>query len=219
MGQGLTAIAKGAEADLYSARFSDVFFTTSTFREVIIKRRVPKGYRIPELDLQIRTQRTVAEARILAEARRIGANVPAVLGVWRKHCVLVMERIEGTRLKELLNTDVEGRLDACREAGRQLGILHRGGIVHGDPTTSNMILRNRDVYVIDFGLAEFSDSVEKRAVDVHLLKTAMASTHFHLFSAYYSSALEGYESEMGKDASTVLDRLSEVEKRGRYVER
>ncbi len=219
MGSSLKLIAKGAEADLYVAKFEDVFFKSNSFDQVIVKRRIPKGYRVPELDLQIRTQRTIAEARILSEARRIGANVPMVLGVWKKSSVLIMERIIGKRLKEFLNSEEDGRLEACKEAGRQLGLLHRGGIVHGDPTTSNMILKGGKVYLIDFGLAEFSDSVEKRAMDIHLLKTAMGSTHFRLFSTYFDSAMEGYRSQMGSDTSAVMERLEQVEKRGRYVER
>ncbi len=219
MAQGFTLIAKGAEADLYCAPFSEVFFQSSLFTEVIIKKRVPKGYRVPELDLRLRRQRTISEAKIIHDSRLAGANVPIVLGVWPDQCVLVMERILGTRLKEYLSEAGQGRTEACREAGRQIGILHGAGIVHGDPTTSNMILEEGQVHLIDFGLAEYSESVEKRAVDLHLLKTAMKSTHFRRFRPYFSAALEGYISEMADDAGAVLERSALIEKRGRYVER
>ena len=220
MGEGMTLITKGAEGDIYSAKFSDVFFQSPQFSEVIIKRRIPKGYRIPELDLQLRRQRTIWEAKIIHDSRAAGANVPIILGVWTDTCTLVMERIEGIRLKELLNQQGEkDGAEACRKAGRQIALLHRHGIVHGDPTTSNMISRGEDVHLIDFGLAEYSDSVEKRAVDLHLMKTAIKSTHYHRFRPYYAAAVEGYCAEMGEGAQAVLERSKLIEKRGRYVER
>jgi len=215
----MTLITKGAEGDIYSARFSEIFFESPQFSEVIVKRRIPKGYRIPELDLQLRRQRTISEARIIHDSRAAGANVPVILGVWTDACTLVMERIQGIRLKELLNQQEKDGTEACRKAGRQLALLHRHGIVHGDPTTSNMILSGRDVYLIDFGLAEYSDSVEKRAVDLHLMKTAIKSTHFRRFRPYYAAAVEGYCTAMGEGAQAVLVRSRLIEKRGRYVER
>ncbi len=218
MGEDVKLLAKGAEADLYLAEFSAIFFDSSEFGEIIVKKRIPKGYRTPELDLRLRRQRTISEARIIHDARAAGANVPIILGVWSDKCLLIMERIEGVRLKEYLDLE-EGEKDkACRKAGSQLGILHEKGIVHGDPTTSNMILREGEVYLIDFGLAEYSDSIEKKAIDIHLLKTAMKSTHFRHFKTYYSAALDGYSVET-EQADDVLERCRSIEKRGRYVER
>ncbi len=100
---------------------------------------------------------------------------------------IAMEFIEGgERLKELLERLPMGgeRLGLCREIGRQVGRLHEaGGIVHGgDLTTSNMILRDGRVYLIDFGLADFDATLEARGgVDLHLLKRAMESTHYTWF--------------------------------------
>ncbi len=216
---GYSLITKGAEGDIYSAKFSDIFFESASFSEVIVKRRIPKGYRIPELDLQLRRQRTISEAKIIHDSRAAGANVPIILGVWTDQCILIMEKIEGIRLKELLNQPGADPVPSCVKAGRQLGLLHKHGIVHGDPTTSNMIMKGDEVYLIDFGLAEYSDSVEKRAVDLHLMKTAMKSTHFHRFRPCYAAAVEGYCLEMGEAAQAVLERSRLIEKRGRYVER
>jgi len=218
MGERMNLIAKGAEADLYSASFSATFFPSSVFDEVIIKRRAPKGYRVPELDHQLRRQRTISEARIIHDAREAGVKVPAVLGVWPDRCVLVLEAIRGMRLKEALEMRGPSVEHACQEAGRELALLHQRGIVHGDPTTSNMIQASDGIYLIDFGLAEYSESLEKRAVDLHLLKTAMKSTHFRHFKALYSAALKGY-SEEAADAEEVVQRSQSIEKRGRYVER
>ena len=211
-------VAKGAEGDLYEADFREVYFESPNFSRVIIKRRIPKGYRIPELDLQLRRQRTISEAKVIHEAGLSGVNVPTLLGIWTEECTLVMEKLEGPRLKELLMEGGDGR-GACGDAGRQIGRLHGAGLVHGDPTTSNMIMVHGAVFLIDFGLAEFSDSVEKRATDLHILKTALKSTHFAHFRELYSAALDGYREEMGDSAAEILERCESIEKRGRYFER
>jgi TP53 regulating kinase-like protein len=211
-------IAKGAEGDLYEADFEEIYFESTNFSRVIIKKRIPKGYRVPELDLQLRRQRTISEAKVIHEARGAGVNVPTLLGIWTDECTLVMEKLEGPRLKELLIEGADGGR-ACFDAGRQIGRLHGAGLVHGDPTTSNMILVHGAVFLIDFGLAEFSDSIEKRAVDLHILKTALKSTHFAHFRELYSFALDGYREEMGDFAAEILQRCESIEKRGRYFER
>ena len=212
-------LAKGAEADLYEAKFADLFFPSSEFGKIILKRRIPKGYRIPQIDVPLRRSRTVSEAKIIHDAGLAGTNVPSLLGVWIDSCTLVMEKIEGERLKEFLSEGGRKGTDACSRAGMQLGLLHRRGIVHGDPTTSNMILRDGEVFIIDFGLAEYSESIEKRAVDIHLLKTALKSTHFDHFEEFFRAVIDGYESEMGDESADVIERCTSIEKRGRYVER
>lgn len=55
--------------------------------------------------------------------------------------------------------------------GRAVATLHDGGLVHGDLTTSNLLLRPvpggaDEVVVIDFGLAFNSALAEDRAVDL-----------------------------------------------------
>ena len=212
-------IAKGAEADLYEAEYSEIFFPSNSFDRIVLKRRIPKGYRIPRLDQQLRRSRTISEAKIILDSRQAGANVPFLLGVWTDSCTLVMEMIRGTRLKELLSSDIGAGIEVCRKAGAQLGMLHSAGVVHGDPTTSNMICKEGSVYLIDFGLAEYSESIEKRAIDLHLLKTALKSTHFDHFREYLEAVLDGYRREMGEMSREIEARCTSIEKRGRYVER
>ena len=71
-----------------------------------------------------------------------------------------MERIDGTILKDALSSV------ALKEAGRMVGHLHNAGIVHGDLTTSNMIIKNDRCYLIDFGLGYNSTEIEARGVDI-----------------------------------------------------
>ncbi|USG99953.1 Kae1-associated kinase Bud32 [Thermococcus argininiproducens] len=213
-------IKQGAEAKIYLAGFEELYFPWSN-EKVIIKHRIPKRYRIREIDEKLRKERTVREARILHRAKQFGVNVPYVYEVDLKEMKIVMEYIEGERLKELLEKiHMEERLKLCREIGRQVGKLHEAGIVHGDLTTSNMILRGGRIYFIDFGLAEFEINLETQGVDLHLLKRAMESTHYKWFERGFKEVLKGYEEIRGeKKRKEVEERLKEIESRGRYRER
>ncbi|CAB50493.1 Kae1-associated kinase Bud32 [Pyrococcus abyssi] len=212
-------IKQGAEAKIYLAEFSELYFDYPI--KVIVKERIKKRYRIPEIDLKLRKERTIREARILRRAKEFGVNVPYVFEVDTKNMIIVMEYIEGERLKELLEKlPMEERLKVCREVGRQIGKLHEAGIVHGDLTTSNMILREGKVYFIDFGLAEFDDTIEAQGVDLHLLKRAMESTHYKWFERGFEEVLKGYIEIRGEDKGReIREKIREIELRGRYRER
>ena len=93
-------------------------------------------------------------------------------------------------------------------------MLHNSAIIHGDLTTSNMIL-NKEIYLIDFGLSFFSEKSEDKAVDLHLLKEALESKHYKIWEDAFKIVLEAYRKE-AKRASETLKRLEQVEKRGRY---
>ncbi|WP_048055261.1 Kae1-associated kinase Bud32 [Pyrococcus sp. NA2] len=212
-------IKQGAEAKIYIAEFSELYFDYPI--KVIVKERIQKRYRIPEIDLKLRKERTIREARILHRAKQFGVHVPYVFEVDTKRMIIVMEYIEGERLKELLERlPMEERLRICREVGREVGKLHEAGIVHGDLTTSNMIMRGGNVYFIDFGLAEFDDSLEAQGVDLHLLKRAMESTHYRWFERGFMEVLRGYEEIRGSEVrKDIEDKIREIELRGRYRER
>ncbi len=215
-------IKQGAEAKIYAAYFDEYFGVELLPGErVIVKHRIPKGYRIREIDERLRKERTVREARILHRAKEAGVNCPYVYEVNLRDTVIVMEFIEGERLKEYLEAIPVGeRLSLCREVGRQIGRLHSAGIVHGDLTTSNMILRRGSVYLIDFGLADFDSTLEARGVDMHLLKRAMESTHYKWFEEGFDEVLKGYAEVMGEAAATEVEgKIAEIESRGRYRER
>jgi len=213
-------IKQGAEAKIYLADFGELYFPFDEER-VIIKHRIPKRYRIKEIDEKLRKERTVREARILHRAKQFGVNVPYVYEVDLKDMKIVMEYIAGERLKEYLEAvPIEERLKFCREIGRQIGKLHEAGIVHGDLTTSNMILREGRIYFIDFGLAEFDSSLEAQGVDLHLLRRAMESTHYKWFERGFEEVLNGYEEIRGSEKrKEVAAKLDAIESRGRYMER
>ena len=214
-------IKQGAEAKIYRGTFEEVFGVDLLKEDVIVKHRIPKQYRIREIDERLRKERTVREARVLHRAKEFGVNCPHVYEVDMRDMKIVMEFIGGDRLKELLErVPMEERLRLCREVGRQVGRLHKAGIVHGDLTTSNMILREGKVYLIDFGLADFDSTLEARGVDLHLLKRAMESTHYTWFERGFEAVLEGYAEVLGEEARKEIEaKIEEIESRGRYRER
>lgn len=202
-------IRKGAEADLYLARFEEVYFPWDT-EKVLIKKRISKGYRNADLDRELRLRRTLHEARLLHEAKS-AVNTPILYEVNAKGCTIVMEYLEGIRAKEGLTEEI------ALEIGKSIARLHKSGIVHGDITTSNIIIREGDIYFIDFGLGEFSTEIEAQAVDLHLLKQTLKSTHHEHWLDLWEKIVEGYQEK--ENAEEIMLRIKDIEKRGRYVQR
>ncbi len=207
-------LKKGAEAYLLLGEWYG--------RKVIVKKRVAKRYRVKKLCEEIRRSRTLREASLLHDAKLCGVPTPVVYLVDPKRYMIVMEYVEGVLLKELLDgLSPQERSEICTLMGEHIGKLHRAGIIHGDLTTSNMILARDDrVFFIDFGLGEYSSDLEDRGVDLHLMERALQSTHFRYARECFESVLEGYASMLGSEsAREVLAKVREIERRGRYVER
>ncbi|CAJ37351.1 Kae1-associated kinase Bud32 [Methanocella arvoryzae] len=172
----------------------------------VIKTRVPKSYRIRELDERLRRERTRAEAKIISEARRLGIPTPVVYDVGQFS--LEMELIQGRPLKDVLSPELS------RKAGVLVGKLHQGGLIHGDLTTSNMIVTDSTIYVIDFGLSYWDGTLEARGVDVHVYYQTLVSSHEN-HEELMEAFAEGYRSSF-PGANEVLRRVREIEYRGRY---
>jgi Kae1-associated kinase Bud32 len=174
---------------------------------VVKKWRIPKSYRLPELDEQIRQERTMREARITSEARRCGVPTPIIKDVLKFD--LKMEHVDGQKLKDVITPHLS------EIVGEMVGKLHLAGIIHGDLTTSNMILRDGRIYLIDFGLAFHELSVEAQGVDVHVYFQTLESTHDRpdeLIEAFKLGYTKTY-----KGAGAVLERVKEIKARGRYL--
>jgi TP53 regulating kinase-like protein len=203
-------VYRGAEADVYSGDWSG--------EKAVYKFRKPLPYRLPELDLVIRSQRTVHEAQILHESKAAGVRSPSLYYVSTSESLIVMEEIEGPRLKSVLQSAGSERDTVSSEFGSAVGRLHSAGMMHGDLTTSNVIVNEAGVHLIDFGLAIRSVKVEDHAVDLRLIKETLVGAHFEISSSVMKSFLEGYEEVVGpKRAREVTRKLSEIERRGRYA--
>lgn len=174
--------------------------------KVLVKERVPKPYRLKEIDERIRKERNRTEARMLSEARRAGVPTPIVYDV--EDFLIKMQYLEGRPIKYLINPEL------CERVGELVGKLHSGGIAHGDLTTSNLVLAEDRLYLLDFGLAHFDKGLEARGVDVHVLFQTLESTHREP-EALIEAFKKGYESTF-IEADEVLKRVEEIKKRGRY---
>jgi TP53 regulating kinase-like protein len=204
---------KGAEASLFLEEWHG--------KKVIMKKRLPKNYRLPKLDEQIRTYRTIREPQLIHRAKEAGVPTPAIFMVDTKNSTITMEFIEGKQVKQVLNDPKqEERLQLCRHVGELIGRLHDHDIIHGDLTTSNMILTPDDkVVFVDFGLGEYSAELEVRGVDLHLMKRALQSTHYRYAEECFEAVMNGYEKIIGMAMMrSILEKIENIEKRGRYVE-
>jgi Kae1-associated kinase Bud32 len=203
----MKVIARGAEATIEEGVWHG--------RKVVVKRRLEKTYRAKELDQSLRAARTKSEALLMTQARRSGVRTPLIYDIDLKGCSIVMEFIEGQTAKALLQESAQ-RESLATLIGAGVGRLHKANIVHGDLTTSNIIFPDAGTpCFVDFGLGEKSQELEKKGVDMHLLKEALGSAHSH-FPGLYDCVVSAYLKEY-KEGKPVLRIVEEIQKRGRYT--
>lgn len=206
-------IKQGAEAILYLNNYED--------QKVLVKERIKKNYRITPIDEQIRRLRTRKEVKLLTDARKVGVLTPTILHVDFQKNKIYMEFIDGIVVKDFLNSqniNEDDIKELCAKIGTAIGKLHSIDLVHGDLTTSNMILRGDDLYFIDFGLGEHSKRIEDKGVDMNLLYEALSSTHFKILNLCWETIIKAYRKEF-KNADAVIEKVKEIEARSRYAKR
>ena len=191
-------ISQGAEARIYREK------------KGILKHRVKKSYRHPHIDDGLRKARTRREAKIINKLVGLGFPAPKLIACDDKERI-VMEEIKGPRLRDVL--EKKDYVKLSEEIGRKLAVMHNNHIIHGDLTTSNMILK-KEIYFIDFGLSSVSHKIEDKAVDLHLLKQALESKHYRVWEKCFDAVLKAYAKE-AKQSKEILQRLEQVEGRGR----
>ncbi|HLB72211.1 MAG: Kae1-associated kinase Bud32 [Candidatus Methanoperedens sp.] len=191
----MAVIASGAEAVI------------SLEGDTIIKTRVKKRYRLKEIDENIRRERTRTEAKLISEARRCGVPTPIIKDV--TDFEIKMEYIDGTPIKNVID------IFLSEKTGELVGKLHNCGLVHGDLTTSNIVHRDGKLYLIDFGLAYLDKTQEARGVDVHVLFQTFESTHEN-HEELIEAFKKGYRRTLS-NAEEILERVKEIESRGRYA--
>ncbi|XP_022727787.1 EKC/KEOPS complex subunit bud32-like isoform X5 [Durio zibethinus] len=132
----------------------------------------------------------------MKKARRLGVSTPVLHAVDPVLHTLTFEYVEGPSVKDIflefgLSGVVQERLDdIASQIGVAIGKLHDVGLVHGDLTTSNMLIRN---VLIDFGLSFTSTLLKDKAVDLYVLERALISMHSsnvinHILDAYKKSS-------------------------------
>ena len=184
--------------------------------DVVQKRRVSKSYRIKNIDDQLISYRTKEEAKLMTEARIHGVSVPTIYDVDLEEGIITMDYLNGKRIKDILNgLSEEERARICNKIGQNIAKFHNNDIIHGDITTSNMILMDDKIHFIDFGLGEKNSEIEAKGVDLHVLMEAIESTHSR-YSNCFDYVLEGYKKELKDDANHIIKKIEEIVKRGRY---
>ncbi|KAJ1816453.1 serine/threonine-protein kinase bud32 [Coemansia sp. RSA 2599] len=202
-------LRQGAEARVYKTEISG--------KQVVAKQRFSKTYRHPDLDRKLTRGRMNQEARSLKRCLENGIRVPQVVRVDKEAATLYIEYIEGQTLKEWIfgSEDEVKEKQFMREVGGILYRMHANNIIHGDLTTSNILVDTEGrLVLIDFGLSQISPMAEDKAVDLYVLERAFISTHPNS-ELLFGSVLEAYESEDPAAASAVLKRLEDVRQRGR----
>ena len=187
-------ISEGAEAKIYLSE------------NKIIKKRVSKKYRHKELDNSILKRRIKSENKILKKSKKYGINVPEVYDIDSNS--ITMENLSGIKLSELLD-DIKNK-DLIKSLAKEIKKLHSFGIIHGDLTTSNIFFYKDKIYLIDFGLSKFSDKIEDKATDIHLLKECLNSRHSLNYKKLWLNFIKEYNEPL------ILERLRKIESRVRY---
>lgn len=211
---------QGAEARVY--------ICTYLGRPAIMKERFVKKYRHPVLDEKLNRVRMRNELKGLVKSKELGIGAPAVFFIDSDRNRIIMERIDGCTAKAWIESRrleedgsaqfVTETLEFGKIVGEAVGKMHLSNIIHGDLTTSNIILKDGDFkrpYFIDFGLCALGKiSPEDKGVDLYVLERAMISTHIDS-EEMFASVLSGYQSVNSKQGAAVLKKLDEIRLRGR----
>ncbi|MFH1682449.1 MAG: KEOPS complex kinase/ATPase Bud32 [Candidatus Woesearchaeota archaeon] len=194
-------IAQGAEAVLYHDKGR------------ILKERLSKSYRLPQIDESLRKFRTRREAKVLGKLAELNFPAPKLHEFCDKRMSIFMDFVPGEQIKDLIEED---HLVLAEEIGKKVALLHSSDIIHGDLTTSNMIKHEEtgELNLIDFGLSFFSDRAEDKAVDLFLLDRALESKHYLIYPEVFEQVLKSYQ-ENYPEAVAVLERFEIVKGRGR----
>ncbi|XP_029908279.1 EKC/KEOPS complex subunit TP53RK [Myripristis murdjan] len=208
-------LKQGAEARLYRAVFLG--------RPAVVKQRFPKRYRHPVLDERLTHRRTVQEVRSILRCRKAGISAPVVYFVdYTSHCIFLEEIVGSVTVRDHIASTQETHPNPERELepladgmGQILARMHDEDVIHGDLTTSNMLLRSgaSDLVLIDFGLSYISALPEDKGVDLYVLEKAFLSTHPNT-EALFDKLLKSYAAA-SKKSPAVIKKLDEVRLRGR----
>lgn len=211
-----TLVKQGAEARIYKTQFYN--------KNTIVKERFSKSYRHPSLDEKLTHRRTNQEVRSILRCRKAGICTPAVYFVdYSSHRIFMEEIPDSVTARDHINNLLQLSAEAAEQKlqslahniGNTLAEMHNVDCIHGDLTTSNILLKKgfEKIVVIDFGLSFISGLTEDKGVDLYVLERAFLSTHpntEHIFQI----VLESYK-KRAKKTEEIIKKLDEVRLRGR----
>uniref|UniRef100_A0A336KB71 non-specific serine/threonine protein kinase n=1 Tax=Culicoides sonorensis TaxID=179676 RepID=A0A336KB71_CULSO len=219
----LKLLQQGAEGRLFIGQYKG--------QKCLIKERFVKAYRHPELDTHLTKTRIKAEQKAAERCAKAGVLTPKIFEADLKERKIYMEYLETSiTAKEYINRfltesqDPDGKLmdRLTSMIGSAVGKMHSNNIIHGDLTTSNILIKPEidgsfeeyELVMIDFGLSQYSTTTEDKGVDLYVLERALLSTHSKL-EELFPKILEAYCKENEKGCKEVVAKLDEVRLRGR----
>ncbi len=201
----------GAEAVIYRTKWLGL--------EAIKKVRLKKDYRDSALDAKLRKARTREEAILLHKAKLLGIHTPTIYDVDLRRCTLTMEYLEGPPLSKVLEQlNRTARAKVSKKLGEYVAKLHSKGLIHGDLTTSNVILQNGTIFMIDFGLGKHSNNIEDFSTDLFVLKKSLENNHWKISEETFKEIMGSYKKSF-KKGDKVIFGMEKIWRRGRYQKR
>jgi len=206
---------QGAEAKLYTGTFLG--------QDVVVKERFSKKYRHPALDSQLTKDRHKAEVRALLRCKQIGVCVPTMYLCDNITTTIIMQNMANSiTARDFINNMLEqnNKAELSKLAmliGETVAKMHSNGLIHGDITTSNILVisdTSINLAMIDFGLSFQEGVAEDKGVDLYVLERAFLSTHPNT-EEIFGEILEAYKKKAGKQAREVFKKFEEIRLRGR----
>lgn len=206
-------IKQGAEAKLSLGSYKG--------QHCLVKERFCKKYRLAELDKTLTKSRMRAEQKTSERLNKAGIQCPKLFHVDIDDRKIYMEYFEqAITAKEFIvkiQKEKSSVDELTKKIGEVIGKFHANNIIHGDLTTSNILINQKengyDLIMIDFGLSSYSSSHEDKGVDLYVLERALISTHSSLPNLF-EDILVHYQKSNPSSVDTIK-KFEEVRARGR----
>lgn len=229
----LNFLSQGAESVIFESSDHPYIKTHSSDKKVILKYRIKKEYRNSDIDARIIRNRTITEIKFIIKLLRLGIKTPLLILanindglIWMDFVGYTLPNGDTSSLKNLIwyieKNNSSNYIDLkllFYEFGQTILKLHLNDLIHGDLTTSNIIIHNNYPYLIDFGLSSCSKLAEEKAVDLYVLEKAIVSTHSNMSDNLLLWFYEGYDDFKSdlikKKISDIKKKLTVVKSRGR----
>lgn len=221
-------LRQGAEAKIYTGTFLG--------QKSIVKERFSKKYRHPQLDERLTKERLKGEIRSLMRCKLANIRTPTIYFVDMNNGLFVMEYLDSaTTCREYIDSLLKNstaNFDETRskltnlsmKIGQILGQMHKNNVIHGDLTTSNMMVQKETdnggykICLIDFGLGFAEGSPEDKGVDLYVLERALISTHPNtefMFDAVINSYKKEMKAERKTECDEIIRKFEDIRMRGR----
>lgn len=197
---------KGAEADIIDTLWDN--------NKAIVKKRIKKNYRTDKLDNKLRLERLREESRLISDCKENGIRTPLIYNIDIINKSITEEKIEGKLLQSIVlkQNDTKNLKLLFNDIGAMISKMHNIGIIHGDLTTCNIIIKENKPILIDFGLGKYSDLIEDKGTDLLVFKKSLKSIVPNDSEELFDYFINGYDKN-----SPVIKKINEIEHRGRYL--